>query len=375
MLLGRRLSATGCGGRLWLAIMRGKFGRKRAVRVDEFAMIRRWTRGRTGAERDGAGGPVVVGIGDDAAVVAPTPGMQTVLTVDTMVEITHFLPWTMDDESTGWKAMASNVSDLVAMGAVPRYALVALSAPRGFPIARLDRVYAGLYACADTYGVAIIGGDTTSSPERLTVTVTAVGEVEAGGALLRSGARPGDVVFVTGPVGRSAAGLDYLLRRKHEPAEEELAADAPWATLIAAHRRPKPRVSAGRALRGLATSLNDVSDGLASEAAEIAEASGVRVVLDAAAVPIAPALRAYAASIEREPLEFALYGGEDYELLGTAPAARAAELLASLRRAGAEPAIVGVVREAGENAAPGVELAHADGRTETLSRRGYNHFG
>ncbi|MCI3922631.1 thiamine-phosphate kinase [Paenibacillus sp. TRM 82003] len=370
--------------------------------MDEFAMIRRLTRGRTGAEpqagteqRAGeepltgrmpgdtreaggekvAGGRVVVGIGDDAAVVAPTPGMQTVLTVDTMVEITHFLPWTMDDESIGWKAMASNVSDLAAMGAVPRYALIALSAPRGFPLERLDRVYAGLYACADAYGVAIIGGDTTASPERLTVTVTAIGEVEAGAALLRSGACPGDVVFVTGPVGRSAAGLDVLLRRRPEPAEAELAADEPWAPLIAAHRRPAPRVAAGRALRGLATSLNDVSDGLASEAAEIASASGVRVALDAAAVPLTPALRAYAASLERDPLEFALYGGEDYELVGTAPAARADELLAALRLAGTEPAIVGIVRSVGENAEPGVDLEYPDGRTETLSRRGYNHFG
>jgi len=314
--------------------------------VDEFALIRRLTGGRTGKE-GASGRGVVVGIGDDAAVVAPTPGMQTVLTCDTMVEIVDFLPWTMDDESIGWKAMAQNVSDLSAMGAVPRYALAALAAPRDFPAERLERLYAGLYACADAYGVAIVGGDMSTSPERVSVTVTAVGEVEAGRALLRSGARVGDVVFATGPLGLSSAGLHWLLRR------ETGAADA-WAPLVAAHRRPRPRPAAGRALLGLATSLNDVSDGLAAEAREIAEASGVRLVLTAAAIPVDAALDAYAASAGRDPLDFILGGGEDYELVD----------------AGAEPAIVGFVRD-GE---PGVELLRPDGTAEPLGRRGYTHF-
>ena len=202
--------------------------------MDEFALIRRLTGGRTG--REGASGRgVVVGIGDDAAVIAPTPGKQMVLTCDTMVEIVDFLPWTMDDESIGWKAMAQNVSDLAAMGAEPRFALCALVAPKAFPAERLERLYAGLYACADAYGVAIVGGDMSTSPERVSVTVTAIGEVEAGRALLRSGARAGDVVFVTGPLGLSAAGLDWLLRR------EEGGVPEAWAPLVAAHRRPRPR--------------------------------------------------------------------------------------------------------------------------------------
>jgi len=332
------------------------------VGVNEFALIGRLTGGRTGKE--GANGQrVVVGIGDDAAVVAPTPGLQTVLTCDAMVEIVDFLPWTMDDESIGWKAMAQNISDLAAMGAEPRYALAALAAPRGFPLERLERLYAGLYACADAYGVSIVGGDMSTAPERVSVTITAVGEVEPGRALLRSGAVPGDVVFVTGALGLSAAGLHWLLRRETDGGDA-------WAPLVAAHRRPRPRVAAGRALLGLATSLNDVSDGLASEAAEIAAASGVRLALDAAALPIHAALRAYAATVGRDPLDFALAGGEDYELVGTAPAARADELLAALREAGAEPAIVGSVRE-GE---PGVDLLRPDGSAEPLALRGYDHF-
>ncbi|WP_309122385.1 thiamine-phosphate kinase [Paenibacillus sp.] len=330
--------------------------------MDEFALIRRLTGGRTGKE-GAVGRGVVVGIGDDAAVVEPTPGRQMVLTCDSMVEIVDFLPWTMDDASIGWKAMAQNVSDLAAMGAEPRYALCALAAPKGFPTERLEALYAGLYACADAYGVAIVGGDMSTSPERVSVTVTAIGEVEAGRALLRSGARAGDVVFATGPLGLSAAGLDWLLRREAGGGER-------WAPLVAAHRRPRPRPAAGRALLGLATSLNDVSDGLASEAREIAEASGVRLVLDGAAIPVDAALAAYAAFAGRDALEFILGGGEDYELVGTVPAAKAGELLAALRAAGAAPAIVGVVA-AGE---PGVDLARPDGTTEPLGRRGYTHF-
>lgn len=329
--------------------------------VDEFGLIRKLTRGRTGAE---AAHGVVVGIGDDAAVTAPTEGMQMVLTCDTLVEETHFLPWTMDDFSIGWKAMASNISDLAAMGAVPRYALAALSAPQGFSLARLEQVYEGLYACADEYGVAVIGGDTTRSPQYVTVTVTAVGEVEAGRALLRSGARAGDAVFVTGPLGLSAAGLDVLMRRETGAAEK-------WAPLVQAHRRPRPRVAAGRALLGLAHALNDVSDGLASEAWEIAEASGVRVVLEAAKLPMAAELREYAAFAGKPALAFVLGGGEDYELVGTVAAERADEVLEVLRRAGADPVIAGRV-EAGE---AGVVLEHPDGNVEVLSKRGYNHFG
>lgn len=330
--------------------------------MDEFAIIRRLTGGRKGTEGE-RGASIAVGIGDDAAVVTPTPGMQTVLTCDMMVEVVDFLPWTMDDESIGWKAMAQNISDVAAMGAEPRYALAALSAPRGFPVDRLERLYAGLYACADAYGVAVIGGDMSSAPERVSVTVTAVGEVEAGRALLRSGARPGDVVFVTGPLGLSAAGLHWLLRR-------ESAGGEAWAPLIAAHRRPRPRVAAGRALLGLATSLNDVSDGLASEAAELAAASGARIELQASALPIDEALAAYAASVGRDPLEFLLEGGEDYELVGTAPAARTDELLAALVAAGAAPAIVGVVRDG----QPGVDLVRPDGTMQPLNARGYVHF-
>ncbi|WP_276507930.1 thiamine-phosphate kinase [Paenibacillus thermotolerans] len=358
--------------------------------MDEFALIRRLTAGRADAAKHPG---VAVGVGDDAAVVEAAPGKQIVLTCDTMVETVHFLPWTMRDEDTGWKAMASNISDLAAMGAEPLYALAAISVPQGFPVERLERLYEGLYACAKEYGVAVVGGDTTSSPHELVVTVTAVGSVERERALLRSGARPGDVVFVTGPLGLSSAGLDYLMRRRLPAAEAVAAAGSEYAALVAAHQRPRPQVAAGRVLAlsvGLAHALNDVSDGLASEAWEIAEASGVRIVLDEAALPVHDALAAYCSSAGagsdadasagmgagagaggKSALEFILYGGEDYQLVGTAPRERADALLAALAGAGCEAAIVGEVRSGDA----GVELARRDGRLEPIAKRGYNHFG
>jgi thiamine-monophosphate kinase len=338
--------------------------------MDEFALIRRLT-DRSHVNSGSSG--VVVGIGDDAAVVAPTPRRQLVITCDAMVETVHHLPWTMDDRSIGWKALASNISDLAAMGAEPRWALISLSVPTHWTAERLERVYDGLYACAAQYGVSLIGGDTTSAPAHLVLSVTAIGEVEADRALLRSGARAGDVVFITGPLGLSAAGLDLLVRQ-HESGTAEVAIEAAIAEpLVQAHRYPLPQVAAGRAMaagRGLVHALNDISDGLASETWEIAEASHVRIQLHKTAIPIAASLAKFAAAVGRESLDYILYGGEDYQLVGTVAAARAEELLATLHRVGASPAIIGTVQDGPS----GVEWIDENGAVEAIEKRGYNHF-
>ncbi len=330
--------------------------------MDEFGLIRLLNAGRQSPEWQHARG-VEVGIGDDAAVVTPGAAMQLVLSCDTMVQDIHFKDETMADADVGFKAMASSVSDLAAMGAIPRHALVSLVRPPGFAEARLRELYDGLYACADRYGVAVIGGDTTSTNGGLVVSVTVVGEVERGRALLRSAAREGDAVFVTGPLGLSAAGLHALLAGR--------AADA-HASLLAAHKRPLPQVEAGRLLQrsGLCHALNDISDGLASEAREIAEASGCGIVLREAALPLEEPLLRYAAASGRSALDWALYGGEDYRLVGTLPerdAARAGELF---RAAGLPFHIVGEVA----GAAGTVRLLRKDGTVETIKRGGYNHF-
>ncbi|MFC5531563.1 thiamine-phosphate kinase [Cohnella yongneupensis] len=337
--------------------------------LDEFGLIRVWTEGRQSDSFLTAAG-VTVGIGDDAAVVSASAGMEWVLAVDTMVEEIHFKPETMDDADIGFKALAANVSDIAAMGGMPKHALVSVSVPARWDAKRMERLYEGLYACADKYGIAIIGGDTTSAPQHLVVAVTVVGCVESGRAIRRSGAKPGQIVFLTGPTGLSAGGLHGMLGQPGKAGKR--VAPSPPKRLIDAHRRPQPSVKAGRILLegGLATSLNDVSDGLASEAWEIAEASGVKLALRETDLPISGELAGYAGLCGIAALDWVLYGGEDYVLLGTADPGAEVALREKFREASLPLFIIGSVEEG----PPGVELALASGKSKPLLKRGYNHF-
>ncbi|EFM11887.1 thiamine-monophosphate kinase [Paenibacillus curdlanolyticus YK9] len=391
--------------------------------VDEFASIGHWTAGRQEADWQRKQG-VVIGIGDDAAVVeAPagsTDSWQWVLAVDTMVETVHFNDGTMTESDIGYKALAANVSDIAAMGGIPRHALVSVSVPPAWTPERMRRLYDGIYACAERYGVAIIGGDTTSSPQHLVVAVTVVGTVEAGRALRRSGAKPGDAVFLTGPVGMSGAGLHALLAADcgggagvgaaaqpasadaaaaaghgfavpacaaddaqasgaSAPSRAEQAASGVPEALVRAHRRPAPSVRAGRLLlsRGTCTSLNDVSDGLASEAWEIAQASSVRLVLRDRALPRSGALVSYASQVQGDALEWMLFGGEDYVLLGTIDAADAEAAKAEFAKEGLPFYLIGEV-EAGDPEVMLVTAGNGGGssseRRRPIPKRGFNHF-
>lgn len=370
---------------------------------------------------------MTLGIGDDTAIIAPAAmadelegPLELLMAVDTMVETVHFNAYTMTDEDIGYKALAANVSDIAAMGGLPRHALVSVSVPAAYGPERIARLYDGLYACAANYGVAIVGGDTTSSPQHLVVAVTVTGAVEAGRALRRSGAKPGDAVVLTGAVGLSAAGLHLLLARKQERQGQEQAVseareaaeagDASGmksagdsqtvssvrasanaeheevrgaAVLIAAHCRPAPSVRAGRLLleRGNCHSLNDVSDGLASEAWEIAEASKCCLVLKEDLLPRSGSMAAYAADVGIDPLEWMLYGGEDYVLLGTMEAADVQAAREAFRAEGLPFYMVGEVRQG----TPSVELElslpakatnvdSAAAKRMPLAKRGYNHF-
>jgi thiamine-monophosphate kinase len=348
--------------------------------LDEFGLIRRLTAGRGNAAGGPTDGPeergmpgVAVGIGDDAAVLNGRPGFQWVVSCDTMVLDVHFKPETMTYRAIGHKAMASNISDMAAMGAIPRFALVALSVPAGVPVERLEELYDGLYGCGDRYGVAVVGGDTTSCPRDMTVTVTVIGEAETGKALLRSGARPGDAVFLTGPVGLSAAGLDLLLKRGGS-AYDISGLSPQELRLTEAHQFPEPRVKAGRLLlqSGYGTSLNDISDGLASEAWELAEASGCMIGLVEDQLPPDPTLLAYAEQSGLSPLDLMLYGGEDYQLVGTADPSGIDALAALFGREGLRFYVIGTV--AASSGGPGVSLRRSDGSLVFVGKRGYNHF-
>lgn len=347
--------------------------------MDEFASIRHWTSGRQSENWQRERG-VRLGIGDDAALIdpaAPIAGVgmpyEYIMAMDTMVETVHFNEATMSYEDIGYKALAANISDIAAMGGVPLQALISVSVPRQLGPGPMARLYDGLYACAGQYGVAIIGGDTTSSPQHLVVAVTVTGAVEAGKALRRSGARPGDAVVLTGPVGMSAAGLHFLLAQRERGADALAGERA--AQLLQAHRRPAPSVRAGRLLlaRGTCHSLNDVSDGLASEAWEIAEASGLVVTLMEQQLPRSGSMAVYAGAAGVDPLEWMLYGGEDYVLLGTMEQSDAEAAQAAFHAEGLPFYIIGQT-SAG---APAVELIRStdrSGQRQPLAKRGYNHF-
>ena len=250
-------------------------------------------------------------------------------TVDTLVEGVHFdLAYTSLSQ-LGWKSLTVNLSDIAAMGGDPGPALLSLGWPPDRDRRGALAFAAGLAQAAREYGVAVIGGDTVASPGGLIVTVTLTGRVPADQMLRRAGAQVGDLIFVTGPLGEAAAGLEILRRGLDLPPDLKEA-------LTEAQLRPRPQLRAGRLLaqEGLATALIDTSDGIATDLYHICRASGVGARIPAAAVPVSPRVTAAAPHLGRDPLDLALTGGEDYLLLFTATPEMAGRLPASFSRAG-----------------------------------------
>jgi thiamine-monophosphate kinase len=281
------------------------------------------------------------GPGDDAAVLPRLRG-ECCVTVDAVVEGVHFRRETHALGDVGHKALAVNLSDLAAMGARPRWAVVALGLPRGFSVREARALGAGFGALARASGTTLVGGNVTRAPG-LSVTVTVAGEVAPGRALLRSGARPGEDVWVSGTLGDSRLGLE-LLERPRGPAARRLSG-RPLLVRFAVerHRRPVARVALGRALVGVASACIDLSDGLVQDVGHLAEASGVRVELVPDALPVSAAV---AAALPRREarVRFAAQGGEDYELLFTASARRRARVERLAERLGVRLTRIGTVR-------------------------------
>lgn len=277
-------------------------------RLTEGALIRAVR--RLAARGDG----VETGIGDDCAVLVPTPGTRLIATTDLLIENVHFRRRYTEPADIGWKSLAVNLSDIAAMGARSRWVLVALACPARTSLEEVEAFYEGALALAGEHGVAIVGGDTSDSPTGWFVTVTVLGEA-ANRPKLRSGARPGDVVAVTGPLGRAAAGLAVLDRAR---APAGVPADT-LARLTAAHLRPRPRVAEGRWLGSAAgvTAMIDLSDGLATDLGHIAEESGVGARVEIDRLPIDADTRVVARALGADPVAWATGGGEDYELLLT----------------------------------------------------------
>lgn len=249
---------------------------------------------------------VVLGVGDDAALLRPPPGLELACAVDTIVEGVHF-PADLPAEDVGHRVLAVNLSDMAAMGAEPAWALLALTMPRA-DAEWLRRFARGLHGLAREHGTAVVGGDMSAGP--LSATVAILGFVPAGQALRRAGARAGDEVWVSGTPGDAAAGLAALTGTLEAP-------PGVLAPLIERFRRPQPRVALGLVLRGIASACIDVSDGLVADLGKLCSASGVGASLDSTCLPFSAAMRGAADPARARRL--ALAGGDDYELLFTVP--------------------------------------------------------
>ncbi|TYS62550.1 thiamine-phosphate kinase [Sutcliffiella horikoshii] len=300
----------------------------------------------------------VVGIGDDAAIIGVEEGFEKIVCVDTMVEGVHFTRGTMKPFDIGYKALAANISDVAAMGGYPLYYLVSITISKEWSQEELRAIYDGMRSLGDQYEVDLIGGDTTSG-KTMVLSVFVIGQVEKGKRLLRSRAKEGDVVFVSGTVGDSAGGLDILLHNEGASTEHP--------SLMEYHQRPKPQVTLGRMLSKFErVSLNDVSDGLASELLEIAEASQVDILINKETIPISEDLQNYRAE---KAFQWAMTGGEDFELVGSIPETDWVKLQEECQTAGIKITKIGTV-SSGEGRA---FLKSHDGVQE-LKKEGYNHF-
>jgi len=301
----------------------------------------------------------VLGIGDDCALIAPTEGMQLAISSDMLVEGRHFLS-TVPPDALGHKALAVNLSDLAACGARPLAYTLALAMP-AVDEAFLAGFSRGLHALADQHDIELVGGDTTAGA--LTICITVFGEVEPGRALRRDGARPGDELWVSHPPGGGLGDARLALEAFRD--RVQLSGDH-FAHVRRAMERPSPRVALGRALRGVATSAIDLSDGLAGDAGHLLTRSHVGAALQEAALPRSPALAAQEDALQQLCL---LHGGDDYELLFTAPAGREAAVRQAAAAAG-----VAVSRIGGMDEQPGLRLVGADGTAREIAARGFDHF-
>jgi thiamine-monophosphate kinase len=304
------------------------------------------------------------GIGDDCAVLE-TPGDRVlVVTIDTLIEGIHFTDQTLSPEALGWKALAVNISDIAAMGGTPRTAFLSLGMKPEKEVGFLESFIAGFNALAEETGVVLAGGDTVESPCSTVITITLLGDCLPEHLVCRSGARVGDDVWVTGPLGNAAGGL-FVLQNK------EAAASSVYESLVRAHQKPMPRLALGKALgkSGLVHAMIDISDGIAKDLGHICEQSGVGAVLQEASIPMSATLVSLAAEAEKDPLQWALHGGEDYEFLFTASPVDKQLIESLTAKHSGRPAVkVGAIVQE-----DGILLASPTGKVP-LQSGGYRHF-
>lgn len=338
--------------------------------IQEFELIRAIARRfARGASR------LIQGIGDDAAVIAAAPPMWWHLTTDLLAEGVHFDLSAASPESVGYRAAIANLSDIAAMGAVPRYLLTSLAIPKTLKPAHIYQLYEGLMKACRPHGVRLIGGDTSASKAGLFVSITLIGTTTARRAMFRHGAHVGDRIYVTGTLGDSLAGLQLLMRGKTPPSTRR-----PLPQLRRSHRQflvnrhlhPTARLAEGQWLNTarLATAAIDLSDGLSGDLRHICEESRVGAELDLGKIPISTACRAYAERQCLQPVQLALTGGEDYELLFTAPSKKQSTIERQARARGYRVTCIGTIRPHRF----GAQMTSGDGTTQPIPMTGYEHF-
>ena len=303
---------------------------------------------------------LAVGIGDDGAVVEPERNRLEVLTVDAVIDGVHFDRRFTPPDAIGHRALTVNLSDLAAMGALPRMALLSFALPSDLPCSDFDAVVSGIAAVAAAQGITVVGGNLTRTPGPLTIDITAIGTVKRRSVLTRAGARPGDVVYVTGTLGAATAGLQMLQ-----------AGEGGAASCVERYLRPVARVKTGVLLgrNRAASACVDLSDGLADGVARIAESSGVGISLDEAALPIESAARDWFVAHAEDPLQATLAGGDDYELLFTARPRSRGRLKAAMLHCGVAITRIGVCTADGR-----LTLKMAATGAPTALPQGFTHF-
>jgi len=329
-------------------------------KIGEFGFIKKISRGCLIRPES-----IIKGIGDDAAVFTTNPDRISLITTDLLVERIHFLRNAISGFDLGYKSLAVNLSDIAAMGGTARESFVSIAIPEDCPLDFLEAVYDGMKDLATQFMVNILGGDTTSSKVDLIINVVVHGTIAREELLCRDAARPGDIIYSTGYLGDSKAGLHLILNNIPVDSDQ-------WHNLLQAHRRPAPHLREGRFLaqQPAVKAAIDISDGLSSDLGHIVEQSSVGAVLDADKIPVSGDLKIFCRQFNFDPIEFALSGGEDYTLLCTVSPEKAEAIAESFQTEFNRPLFrVGKIAAGRE-----MKLNYPDGSSTPIEPTGWNHF-
>lgn len=335
--------------------------------IGEFALINRLTKNITLDKEI-----VIVGVGDDVAVIKTKVEKYLLLTCDILIEGTHFTKGTITPYQLGKKVVAINISDIAAKGGIPKQALISIGFPKDTKVVYVEEIYRGIKDQSKKFNIDIVGGNTALSKYKIFIDLFLVGEIKPDLLLLRSGAKPGDKILITGNLGDSSAGLKIIENRDLKL--EDIKFEKKYKIkLKQAHLSPNPRLLEGRiiAKSNLANSMMDISDGLSSDLAKICEASNIGAIIWEEKIPVSKETLAFAKSIGKSPFDFALHGGEDYELLFTTPKENADIIIQKIQsKTKTKVTEIGEIKDRKF----GIKIVKTNGRMVLLNTYGWNHF-